>query len=355
MGTEECGGPRVTLSILVPHSTETSGTCGPLFVSLGRQTGFDRSLVELVVCDDGPHCPDISDAVSMSNLPARRISIPKGGPGGARNALFGASRGRYVMFCDADDGFCRRDGISTMLEAAGGGPDVITSVYMREGMDGNGAKPFYKTCHVHGKAFRRGFAEEVGARFLEGVPSGEDAAFCHVLVCFANNRGTLREVAAPPFYVWRYNTESVSRSRTYGQLREIPYWCMSVRTIALRHGPLRTGGSVGLDIASALYYAFVLLSFRPYVEANGEGAELYRGAVDAVAGMADGFDLSDIGKEAFRTNAKRAEDVVRMDFESSGFRFEMPHMPFLDWLDSIGVHFTASEEARRAIGRFPLE
>lgn len=218
------------LSICVPHYNEPWETCGFLFDTIGLQRGIDFKDIEVLVGNDGDDKPltfmDFGEypyEVTVYNFPHRGVSA-------TRNALLDKAQGDYVMFCDADDGFCQMYGLHLLMSKMEMKPDAIISSFVEEGFDAE--DKFRLIRHqqdmnfIHGKAYRREFLTERNLRFKDDLTIHEDGYFNTLVALEGGENGVFID---NPFYIWRWNDNSVVRRsndelflmKTYGNLMDV--------------------------------------------------------------------------------------------------------------------------------------
>ena len=108
--------PSLDLSVIVPCYNASATLPGLLTTLAAQQTRFDW---EVILVDDGStdSTPEILRSFAQGRSRFRIVSQKNGGAASARNAGIRTSRGRYLMFVDADDGLS--DGyIDALLSAA---------------------------------------------------------------------------------------------------------------------------------------------------------------------------------------------------------------------------------------------
>lgn len=322
------------LSILVPHGPEDAGTCRFLFDSIGSQEGVDMSRVEVVVCDDGPGRPDLSEALSGRGYDVRRVESPKVGVSGVRNRLMDEARGEYLMYCDADDGFCSPRGLALVFERLAARPDVVESRFMREGPGGSRAA-WTSQSMVHGKAFSAAFARETGTRWVERLTHNEECVFVGVLRDLARRLEFIEE----PFYVWRYNAASVSR-REGRSLYCVKYFPEFMDANGVRRDRVAAAGLSAADASlSAAYYAYGFLTGGEYRNGTDEFRGYYRAACESVRAYLEGADPADVPPGSWTPErAARIDGVVAGQFGPA----EGGRPGFSEWLSEIGARAWAA-------------
>jgi len=199
------------LSICVPHYNEDYQTFHYLFDSIALQRGIDFKEIEVLVGNDGSDQP-IEGWCHEADYPfkIRCFTYPHRGVSATRNSLLYEAKGRYVMFCDCDDGFCQAYGLHLLFARMKSKPDVIISSFIEEGWQGD---KFVLIRHdndmqfIHGKAYSKKFLASKDIRFKEELLVHEDGYFNNLVGTEAKSFENIEN----PFYVWRWNENSVGR------------------------------------------------------------------------------------------------------------------------------------------------
>lgn len=204
------------LDIIVPHYREPWELCKFLFDTIGTQRNVPWENIRVLVINDGDDLvfPD----GTFDGYPYRVDYIVKenGGVSAARNYGMDHSDADYIMFCDIDDGFLNNYGLHLVFSAMNEGADFIYSNFIEEVKDTDGSIKI--TSHdndltfVHGKAYRRQFLVDWNLRFEPTLTKHEDGAFNALVYAVAKHEGKEKTITTP-FYLWRWNDNSVVRSR----------------------------------------------------------------------------------------------------------------------------------------------
>ena len=204
----------MTLDIIVPHYREPWELCKYLFDSIALQRGVPFELIKVIVVNDGDDC--VLSAMEWADYPftVDYIIKPHGGVSAARNAGLMESKADYVMFCDADDGFLNNYGLHLVFSAMQEGADYIISNFVEETFDADGNATITNHDHditfMHGKAYRRQFLLDHDLLFDPAMTLHEDGYFNMVVYAVAEHEGTIKKINTP-FYLWRWNDNSVVR------------------------------------------------------------------------------------------------------------------------------------------------
>lgn len=198
------------VTIVVPHYKEDWETCHFLFDSLTIQRGIDFNDFDVCIVNDGRQELNIEKEYPFK---ITQITPKSHGVSGARNCGLDAAEGEYVMFCDCDDMFLNAYGLFFIFKCIDKeSPDAIVSPFVEE-------QPYQgswvliqhdnKDCtFVHGKAFRKGYLNEVGHRFDESLTIHEDGYFTSIALTLTQKVARV----TTPVYLWRWNEKSTVRS-----------------------------------------------------------------------------------------------------------------------------------------------
>ena len=200
------------LSIIITHYKEPVEVCIPMWNSLAFQLAYNKEDLEIIWVQDGEE-GEISTVMleGMLGIEIKHLDLPHGGISKARNEGVKAATGDYVMFCDCDDQFQHAFGLHLLFSAMAKEPDIIGSKFTEE----NRIVSDYAILprdndmtFVHGKAFRREFLLQNHLEFHEDLTKHEDGVF--VFTCYKTAKTT--QYIHTPFYLWRWNPNSVMRS-----------------------------------------------------------------------------------------------------------------------------------------------
>lgn len=230
------------LDIIVPHYKEPWTVCRYLFDSIAMQDLVDWKDVHVIVVNDGDEC--VLDPALWEQYPydVEYAIEPHRGVSAARNTGIDMSEADYVMFCDADDGFCSNLAVYFIQnEAKQNHPDMISAEFFEEVKNPDGddvvlALHDKDVTFVHGKVYRREFLVERNIRFPDGHNLHEDGYFNSLAIIEADDRA---KGIPMPLYLWRWNPTSVVRKenfdftfRTYPDL--VKSWILLIDELAKR-------------------------------------------------------------------------------------------------------------------------
>lgn len=205
---------RKFLSIVIPRYKETEKEIFPLLSSIQTQAGIDFSDIEAIIANDGKETVPLDENfLSWFDFDIKQITCEVNrGCGPARQAGFDIARGDYLICCDADDIFHSAGVLGALMqEAAKNAPDMMTTSWLEEIMDGNG-KYHYITHEddntwMHGKLYRRHFLSQNNIRFPDSLRVQEDTYFNSLSSTLAEKRMHLPVTS----YLWKFNPKSTTR------------------------------------------------------------------------------------------------------------------------------------------------
>jgi len=255
----------VTYSVVIPvyNAEKYLESC---IQSVLKQRGADT--VELILVDDGSSdgSSRLCDRFAAELPSVKVIHQSNQGVSAARNAGIAASRGRYVLFLDADD-YWDETLLQALEEPAGRQPDIIEFGYRKFG-DGADDTPVLPAVYASGEtgmeyfasherlgcmpiassctaAFRRQLLEEHNIRFPVGISYGEDFDFHMQCLKAAGAVYTVPQ----PLYWYRMNEQSATHTLTLKKMRDMLLACAKM----YRHFP---------STVFANYYCMKILSME---------------------------------------------------------------------------------------------
>ena len=219
----------MTLDIIVPHYKEPWKTCKYLFDTIATQRGINFEDIKVIVVNDGD-CLLNEYFTEIYPYKIEYLVKNHGGVSAARNYGLDHSTADYVMFCDIDDGFLSNYGLHLVFSAMNEGFDLLTSNFIEESKAANGAPLILPhkddMTFIHGKVYKRQFLDENGLRFDPSLTIHEDGYFNLIVYTAAKHVGKTKKVETP-FYMWRWNDDSVVRAnrgdfvlKTYSNLMD---------------------------------------------------------------------------------------------------------------------------------------
>lgn len=207
------------LQFLVPQYKETEETVSFLLGSIECQVEIDKNDIGVIICSDGGGYVLNHDFLNKYSFDIDYVICKHRGVSATRNSAFLLSDADYVMFCDADDGFCNTFGIKIIFEnikmsESNGEPfDVLSSKFFSERQGENWGLNImdHNSVYVHGRVFRREFLLNNFIFFDERVTANEDCFFNISTNMISKSTKNLNV----PIYCWRQNPESVTHDPKY--------------------------------------------------------------------------------------------------------------------------------------------
>lgn len=202
------------ISIILP-AYNAHNTIKRTLSSIAMQENADD--IEVIIADDCSKYPYDKIAKQFSHMLQIRIvkMLKNGGPGAARQVGFDHSRGRYIMWMDADDTLVSADTIKTLCTVMDQkNMDCVYGKFLEENEDGSIFAHEVHMVWMFGKLYKRSFLERYNIRFNTSL-SNEDTGFNRV-VC-----GCTDKIWYIPkdVYIWHFKANSITRIKQgmYGQ------------------------------------------------------------------------------------------------------------------------------------------
>ena len=210
------------LQILIPHYNEPFEIIKPMLDSLAIQQNVDlKNELGVIIVNDGNE--NTLDENLLKNYPFEieyYINEHKG-VSATRNACLDKARADYVMFADCDDMFFNVAGLWTIFnEIENGGFETFISVFVEEGRHPETGEVYYiyrgdpqtggiDSTFVHGKVHNRKFLLRNKIRWNDNLTIHEDSFFNCLCQRLANP--SKAKFCPMPFYLWKWNNNSVCR------------------------------------------------------------------------------------------------------------------------------------------------
>lgn len=163
---------------------------------------------------------EINDFKSFLNI--EEIILEKnGGPGIARQKGIDVSKGKYLIFIDADDIFYDCNAIKTLYDAITSKKLdlVVTSFY--EEIEGKHLFRGNNFVWTHGKIYKRVFLKKKNIKF-NNTRYNEDVAFNQLIMYNSPKCEYVDKIT----YIWKNNSNSITRENDSGYL----YWHLKYYT-----------------------------------------------------------------------------------------------------------------------------
>ena len=104
------------LQFLVPQYKETEDVIKFLLDSIEFQVLIDKKDIGVIICSDGGEYILDQKFLDKYSYDIDYIVCPHRGVSATRNSAFLLSDADYIMYCDADDGFCNCFAIKIIFE-----------------------------------------------------------------------------------------------------------------------------------------------------------------------------------------------------------------------------------------------
>ena len=206
-----------TLDILIPMYNEGFEMVKPLLDTIQLQQGIDLNEVGVIICCDGGTTDITKDQLEPYSFHTEFHKCDHHGVSATRNKCLEYSTAKYVSFSDCDDMYMNMCGLYIVFREINelNGFDVLVSVFTEETRDPKYPdKPVFinhdmDTTFVHGKFFRRQYLIDNNIKFDPSLTIHEDSYFN----CLAQRLASKDNVkyCPQPFYLWRWNSDSVCR------------------------------------------------------------------------------------------------------------------------------------------------
>ena len=204
------------ISIILP-AYNAHNTIKRTLSSIAMQQNIDE--IETIIVDDHSNLPEVYDHIAQQFAHMMKIRVvhmkKNGGPGAARQVGFDYSKGKYIMWMDADDTLVAADSVLTLKNVMiQRDMDITYGRFLEQNEDGS-IYP-HEICNIwmFGRLYRRSFLEKYNIRFNTSL-SNEDTGFN--AVC----KGCTDRIWYIPkdIYIWHFKPNSITRIKggMYGQ------------------------------------------------------------------------------------------------------------------------------------------
>lgn len=215
------------LGILITHYKEPQEVVRPMLTSIAMQQGISFEDVEVIIVNDGKDGLLPESFLQSFPYEIQYLVMPHGGVSKARNYALDHSTADYVMFCDCDDMFLNMYAFHMIFSALQEGFETCVSTFIEELKDEEGNYKIIRhdkdITFVHGKIHNRQFLVDNKLRFDNSLTVHEDGYFNSLVHVVAES---VKKIETP-FYIWRWNANSVVRKdstlllyKTYGNLMD---------------------------------------------------------------------------------------------------------------------------------------
>ncbi len=207
------------LQLLLPRYKEPFEIIKPMLDSLEIQQGIDFNDFGVIIVNDGKENLLDIKLFESYHYKIEYYAEEHRGVSATRNSCLDKATADYVMFCDCDDMFFSIIGLWTIFSQIEKGFDTFVSVFVEEGIDPTtGDKIFYPrgsaqqgidSTFVHGKVHNRKFLLRNKIRWNDNLTIHEDSYFNCLCQRLASPERTI--YCSTPFYLWKWNDNSVCR------------------------------------------------------------------------------------------------------------------------------------------------
>lgn len=209
------------VQILVNHYKEGESVVKRFLSSLQKQV--DAEFEVLIYGDGGLELN--KDLFSEYTFPITYKYCEHLGMCAIRSKLMHDATAEYIIWCDIDDEFYKKDGLYSLIkEAEETHADIIASPYTEEGfIDGKYKYRVLKddTIRHHGKLFRKAFLEENNIDYFTHTETAGDLTFLWLAFALSNKTIWIKN----NFYIWKYNKASVTREEDFSGVRDFADVC----------------------------------------------------------------------------------------------------------------------------------
>ena len=208
------------LQILVPQYNETDIVVKPLLDSIAIQQNVDFKDIGVIICNDGSDTLLSRDFLDSYPYRIDYHLEKHRGISATRNSCFDYAEADYVQFCDADDMFLNVCAFQILYSNMAEGFDTLTSTFIEESRERTTGEIIYVThdfdaTYVHGKVHNRQYLIDNNLRFKDELMYNEDSYFTVLVQTLAKTHKHCKT----PFYLWKWNPNSVCRSEPNKRLK----------------------------------------------------------------------------------------------------------------------------------------
>ncbi|WP_125705947.1 glycosyltransferase family 2 protein [Lacticaseibacillus daqingensis] len=221
------------LSIIMPFHQENEVQLKRILSSLNNQVEVPWAELELLLVGDGVAALPERVTSVVTQLPVQQlVYMPSRGAGVARQAGIDQTRGRYVMFLDADDVladvFAVRDLLAAVRTAT---PELVIARYVTQFRRGAGFGYVTSSAQdgkaAYAKLFQRAFLVAKGLRWHPDLRLYEDTYFVGLACKLATDIVTVDRSV----YVWLWNPASTVRQNGHAFNRQLHVWAQANRAV----------------------------------------------------------------------------------------------------------------------------
>lgn len=200
------------ISILIPHYNEDDFLVSRLLDSIRLHLNEFYNTIEVLICDDGLDCIDISKSLENRPYEVKHIKKEHKTVSAARNRLLDNCNGKYIIFCDADDGFID-NGFEKLFCYLWNNKNrdiyKVESMISKIDLESNRNDCYIRSV-VHGKVFNHDIIKKNNIRWNDDLRFHEDSYFSNLYNKHIDNSKIV--FFNESFYGWYDRLDRVTRS-----------------------------------------------------------------------------------------------------------------------------------------------
>ena len=248
------------LELLISQYKETEEMVKLMLDSIAIQQGIDFNDIHVIIANDGSDVILSREFLNSYSFNITYYTPQHLGMSEIRNYLLDRATAEYVMFCDADDMFYTTCALWYVLQLIKEKKfDCLFPTYIMEIKDENNKCTYHPNygCEVHGKVIRRQLILDNNIRWKRELLTHDSRYFLALCECYAQKDKIIYDKS--PYYIWKYNKKSTTRSRADYLLETFDYLTLSI--IYLVDELLRRGK---LEDAERTFVSFTYLYYFYY-------------------------------------------------------------------------------------------
>lgn len=217
------------LELLISQYREDEKIVKAMLDSIAIQQGINFNDINVIIANDGSDVKLSKEFLNSYPYNITYYTPEHLGMSEIRNFLLDHSSAEYIMFCDADDMFyttCALWHILSLIEKTHF--DCLFPYYIKEQKDINNKCSYYPNygSEVHGKVIRRQLIIDNNIRWKKELLTRDSRYFLALCECYAQKDKMI--YAKEPYYIWKYNEKSTTRSQADYLLQTFDYFTLSV-------------------------------------------------------------------------------------------------------------------------------
>ena len=326
------------LQILIPQYNENEAKIKPMLDSIEMQQNIDNDDFEVIIGNDGSDTKLSIDFLKKYSFRIQYHYFEHGRLAATRQKLLDLATADYVMFCDADDMFMNVFAISLILQEIYKGFDMLVSDFLCDYPLPDGRVHYHRyhddPIFVHGKVFNRKFLIDNEIKWHPELHEHQDSSF-NILARTCSKKTAIYNI---PFYMWKYNKDSISRKDYKWHL--VKTWTHMIDSYECLVSDLQDRG---LNIPAAYYAKYCL--YATYYEMSRDAwqeEEAKERVAATYAHLAKFYNkhrllIKTVNEEL----TKKIIDITKNMTQKKGKLNKMP--PFEQWLNSILMLFKGGD------------